>query len=74
MEVGGFECHKKLIVNGWYTVHKHVDKPRLAGTRRLMILLISPPTHQKNVHQLIMLSLNIYYKTSYHPLPSWDKF
>ena len=66
------------VRHGWATelnwtdaVHKHVDAQRLAGTRRLMILLISPPTHQKNtlknVHKLITLSWNLNYKT-YHPL------
>ena len=32
------------------------------------LLLTSPPTHQKNVHKLIMPFLNNYYKTS-HSLP-----
>lgn len=38
--------------------HKHVDLRPAADSH-----LTSPPTHQKNVHELVMPSLNSYYKT-----------
>ena len=47
----------------WYATHKHVDS-RAVGPEdwRSWLLLTSPPTCQKNVHELIMLSLNNYMK------------
>ena len=58
--------------NLWLTMvccPKLVD-PRPVGPEgsRCWLRLTSPPTHQKNVHELIMPSLNNYYKTS-HYLP-----
>ena len=52
-----------------WCAHKHVD-PRPFGTEGwwCWLLLTSPPTHQKNVHELITPSLNIYYKTSHNLL------
>ena len=52
------------------TAHKHVD-PRPTVRPEgwwCWLLLTAPPIHQKNVHDMIMPSLNHYYKTSHYLL------
>ena len=51
-----------------YAAHKHVD-PRPVGPEGwwCWLLLISPPTHQNNIHKQITPSLNNYHKPSIFP-------
>ena len=54
------------VIKWWYAIHKHV--PVGSEGWWCWFLLTSPPSHQKNVHKLIMLSSNNYYKISHHLL------
>ena len=47
------------------------SRPKMGWNQRLLMLINSPPTSQKNVHTLITPSSNHYYKTPHYP-PGWD--
>ena len=50
----------------WTELNWMVCFPQAYRTKTSWLLLSSPPTHQKNVHELTRPSLHNYYKTSYH--------
>ena len=56
-----------------YAANKHIN-PKLVGTRLMMLLLTSPTTDQKNIHELINPSLNHYSKTSHYLIQVGTQF
>ena len=61
---------EKLKINDGMTARRHVDPGPTVGPEGwwCWLLLTSPPTHQENVHDMIMRSLNHYFKTSHYLL------